>query len=307
MVKKLLTGIFAALCAASAVALDTATIRITMPDGKVSTRQVKAERPAENPDGGDVRRVKIPVREIPRGALYLDVVADAAKAKKGEAGWYVLADGSLVEFTQDSGKYSCRRRMPLFGFKTPRGSAAVVVKGLGLEFEPTAEASGGNYEVFPRFKIKEIHCDPYEDIIVDFYKLGDGASYVDVGKVYRNYQLSRGEVRPLAERVKDSKSLKKAADSIYVRVKFSTRVRRGVPYSEWAKIPMTVQYTFEDGRKILDRIKKAGMDDVEFCFVGWQKGGHDGPYPDLFPIPQELGGERAWLRLSISAKNSASK
>ena len=95
MVKKLLTGIFAALCAASAVALDTATIRITMPDGKVSTRQ----------DGGDVRRVKIPVREIPRGALYVDVVADAAKAKKGEAGWYVLADGSLVEFTQDSGKY----------------------------------------------------------------------------------------------------------------------------------------------------------------------------------------------------------
>lgn len=86
MVKKLLTGIFAALCAASAFALDTATIRITMPDGKVSTRQVKAERPAENPDGGDVRRVKIPVREIPRGALYLDVVADAAKAKKGEAG-----------------------------------------------------------------------------------------------------------------------------------------------------------------------------------------------------------------------------
>lgn len=295
MVKKLLTGIFAALCAASAFALDTATIRITMPDGKVSTRQVKAKRPAENPDGGDVRRVKIPVREIPRGALYLDIVADAAKAKKGEAGWYVLADGSLVEFTQDSGKYSCRRRMPLFGFKTPRGSAAVVVKGLGLEFEPTAEASGGNYEVFPRFKIKEIRCDPYEDIVVDFYKLGDGASYVDVGKVYRNYQLSRGEVRPLAERVKDSKSLKKAADSIYVRVKFSTRVRRGVPYSEWAKIPMTVQYTFEDGRKILDRIKKAGMDDVEFCFVGWQKGGHDGPYPDLFPIPQELGGEKGMV------------
>lgn len=263
-----------------------------MPDGKVSTRQVKAERPAENPDGGDVRRVKIPVREIPRGALYLDVVADAAKAKKGEAGWYVLADGSLVEFTQDSGKYSCRRRMPLFGFKTPRGTAAVVVKGLGLEFEPTAEASGGQLRSLPALQNQGNPLRPLRGHNRRLLQsLGDGASYVDVGKVYRNYQLSRGEVRPLAERVKDSKSLKKAADSIYVRVKFSTRVRRGVPYSEWAKIPMTVQYTFEDGRKILDRIKKAGMDDVEFCFVGWQKGGHDGPLPR--PLPDS---PRAWRR-----------
>ena len=95
--------------------------------------------------------------------------------------------------------------------------------------------------------------------------------------------------------MKNNPVLKNAAESIYVRIKFSTRVHRGVPRKDWPKVPMTVQYTFEEGRQALQRIKDAGMDDVEFCFVGWQKGGHNGPYPDLFPIPEELGGEKGMI------------
>lgn len=273
-------------------AFDSATLRIGMSDGRVSLRDVPMERLAEKLGGREVYRVRVPVREIPRDALYVDIVADAAKARKGDAGWYVMPDGSFIEFTQDNGSYSYNRRMSLMGFKTPSGSAAVIVKGLELEFTPIAQSVGGNYELFPRFNIRDIRCDPYEDIVVDFYKLDSGeATYAGVGRVYRDYQLSRSAVRPLSERVKGNETLKKAVDSIYVRMKFSTRVRRGVPESKWAQIPMTVQYTFEDGKNVLGRIKKAGMDDVEFCFVGWQKGGHDGPYPDLFPIPEELGGE----------------
>ncbi len=296
MMKKILGGLFAVMVAVSAFAFDTATVRITMPDKKTTTRQVKMVKLAEKMGGKEVYRVQIPVREIPRDALYIDVIADDSRAKKGEEGWYVLADGSFIEFTQDKGAHSCLRRMPLMGFKTPRGSAAVVIKGLDLEADTAAESVNGNYALFPRFKIQDIHFDPYEDIVIDYYKLdGEDATYAGVGRVYRDYQLSRGEVRPLVERVKGNKTLKRAAESIYVRVKFSTRVRRGVHHSKWADIPMTVQYTFEEGRQALDRIKKAGMDDVEFCFVGWQKGGHDGPYPDLFPIPEELGGEKGMI------------
>lgn len=288
---KKLAIIISAMFAATLFAFDTATVRLTLPNNKIETRKIKLEEV-----GQGVFRARVPVREIPRETVFLDVIADAAQAQKGEAGWYVLSDGSYIEFTEDNGKYESVRRMALLGFKTPRGAAAAIVKGLDMETVQVAQAKNGKYEVFPRFKIKDIQFDPYEDVIVDFHKLeGDDATYAGVGRAYRNYQLSKGKVRPLAERVKGNKTLKKAAESIYVRIKFSTRVRRGVHHTKWADIPMTVQYTFEEGRQALDRIKKAGMDDVEFCFVGWQKGGHDGPYPDLFPIPEELGGEKGMI------------
>lgn len=290
-IRNIVLGFFAVSLAITALA-EKATIRITMPDNKVTTRTVEMKKL----DGQEVYRVQIPVREIPREALYLDVVADSAKAKKGDPGWCFVGDGSYMEFTCDNGKYSCIRRISLMGYKTPSGCAAIIVKGLEFEYHHFVVAKDGNYEIFPRFNIKDIQFDPYEDIIVDFHKLeGEDATYAGAARVYRTYQLDRGAVKPLAERVKNNPVLKNAAESIYVRIKFSTRVRRGVPYKDWPKIPMTVQYTFEEGRQALQRIKDAGMDDVEFCFVGWQKGGHDGPYPDLFPIPEELGGEKGMI------------
>ncbi len=207
-----------------------------------------------------------------------------------------MPDGAYIDFSKDNGKALSKRIIKLAGFKTPRGAAAVIAKGMPLECNAVASAKNGKYELSYRYDIQGILFDPYEDIVIDFYKLeGDKANYSEMARKYRNWQLERGEVKPLRERVKGNKTLEKTLNSIYVRIKFSTRVRRGVHHSKWADIPMTVQYTFEEGRQALTRIHEAGMKDVEFCFVGWQKGGHDGPYPDLFPIPEELGGEKGMI------------
>ncbi len=271
--------------------IDIATVRIAMPEGKIQTKQIKLQGVEKN-----VYRAVIPVRDIPREALTVDIEADIAKAKKGDEGFYIMPDGSYIDFTENNGSMLCKRIMPTMGFKTPSGAAAVIVKGMPLESNAYAVVKNGQYSLSTRYDIKGILFDPYEDIVIDYYKLeGDKASYSEMARVYRNYQIQRGEVKPLKERIKGNKVLENSLNSIYIRVKFATRVRRGVLPSKWADIPMTVQYTFKDGRDILTRIHEMGMKDVEFCFVGWQKGGHDGPYPDLFPIPEELGGEKEMI------------
>lgn len=297
--KKLCLALLGAMCALGAYAFDTATLRIKYPNGKLEEKAVKMQDM-----GNNVYRVKVPVREIPRDALTIDVVADFAKAKKGEDGFYILPDGSYIEFDKDNGSDFSKRLMPIFGAKTPRGTAVGIVKGLDLEFRPFVEVKNGEYSVFPRFDIKAMEVDPYEDLIVDYHKLeGDNATYSGMAREYRKYQLGRGEVKPLKERIKGNKTLEYSANSIYVRIKFATRVRRGVDRKKWADIPMVVQYTFDYGRDVLSRIKKEGMDNVEFCFVGWQKGGHDGPFPDLFPVPEELGGEKGMVETINFGKN----
>jgi len=51
-------------------------------------------------------------------------------------------------------------------------------------------------------------------------------------------------------------------------------------------------------RQIFDEFHKQGIRQAEFCLVGWNRGGHDGRYPQLFPVEPALGGE-AELRKTI--------
>ena len=163
MRKLLIFGVvaFAAVSAGAASAFDSAVVRTTMQNGSVSSREIRMEKLAERFDGRDVYRVRVPVREIPRDARYIDIVADVAKAHNGDSGWYVMPDGSFIEFTQDNGSYSYNRRMPLMGFKTPNGSAAIIVKGLGLEFNKFYKIilTGGGSLLYEKY-LREFFNDP---------------------------------------------------------------------------------------------------------------------------------------------------
>ena len=75
--------------------------------------------------------------------------------------------------------------------KNPRTTWVAIVKKLKLEWEQRIEIRNGNYQVFPRFNIKNIGFKPYEDIVVDFYELkGKDASYVGMAKKYPNINFS---------------------------------------------------------------------------------------------------------------------
>lgn len=268
--------------------LQTADLRLTDANGKVT----RLSRPLETqPDGA--RRLRMTTGEL-EGLKSVDVVIDAARVPKGE-GYWVLGDGHYGRFTRDNGSYSTvRTRLALYGVCRPGASFVAIVKGLRTEYRSQVVAKGGTYEVFPRFEIAKIEFAPYEDIVIDCYPLtGDDANYSGMARKYRAWQLARGEVRPLAEKARESDALAWSAKSIFLRCKFGRTFRRDVDHKSFATNtpPMSVDHTFDDFMDIMRRAKALGMDDVDMCMVGWQREGHDGPFPDHFPVDPRFGGE----------------
>ncbi len=314
--KTIIAAAFATIACAASQAFEKATLRTKMLDGSVVEKTVAFEKTA------DAFRITIPVGEISRGVKYIDILADEAVAKKGEEGFFVLGDSSYGEFKYSDGEYTPTfSHMPIFGMKTPRGKFAAIVKGLKLEQAPTVEAVGGQYRVFPRFFISDPDCntrnkisrtiafDPYEDIVVDFYPLDkNDAGYADIAKVYRNYQLARGEVRPLRERVKDNPALAYTADSIYVRLKHARKKSDAKnPLHRMQTVEnepeLEIFFTFDDFADIMRRMKAEGIDKAEMSSVGWNISGHDGRFPQYFPVEPKLGGEEKF-RAAISEGKS---
>ncbi|MDX9980360.1 MAG: DUF5696 domain-containing protein, partial [Lentisphaeria bacterium] len=275
-----------------------AMIAVTAKDGTV-TRSERNLPPAEQ----GAYRLVIPASEIGPETNYIDLHFELAEAKRGDEGYFVLSDGRLGTFRADKGTIDVRRNpMPIFGMKTPAGTFVGIVKGLVYEFKTMVVADQGVYRMFPRFLIKDIVFAPYEDIVVDFHVLdGDDANYSGMARVYREYQLGRGEVIPLRERVKGNPQLTYAAGAMAIRVAHGSKpLNRSVEEQTLeTEPPMNARITFEGLQEMMRKLKAMGVDEAEFCTVGWNIRGHDGRYPQLFPVEPALGGEEK-LRETIT-------
>ena len=230
------------------------------------------------------------------GIESIELLPDFEKAEFGNNGYYVFPNGFLFRFNRKkSDQYSIfSQPMPIAGALTPSGCWLEIVKGLRMENTLSMVIDEGQYSLRRRFDFREVQ--PYEDIIVDYYPLtGEDASYSGMGRVYRKYQLERGKVRPLKERIEGNEYLKYASCCPEIRI------RQG-----WKPVPpkvldqtlenepeMKVAVTFHRVKDIIDSLKASGIDKAEICLVGWNIRGHDGRWPTAFPPDPALGGEEA--------------
>ena len=60
---------------------------------------------------------------------------------------------------------------------------------------------------------------------------------------------------------------------------------------------MHVACTFDRVGDIAQEFKRQGISDAEFCLVGWNTKGHDGRFPQIFPVEPLLGGEEKLRKL----------
>ena len=275
-----------------------ATVRIRTLDGPRREQVQTLEQTAPN-----VYRLTLPQGDLSRDIDTVETLFDAATAKKGDAGYFVVSTGLLGTFHETNGLLVERRNpMPLFGMKGPNGTFVGIVQGLKYEFATVVEATNGVYAVYPRFLIKEIGFAPYEDLVVDFHLLdGEDADYSGMARAYREVQLRRGEVRPLRERVKGNPQLAYTADTMFIRVKHGSKTNRDKVERQAAsnEPPVTVFHTFDDLMRIMKALKALGVEKAEMCSVGWNSGGFDGRFPTLFPPDPAYGGE-AKLREAIA-------
>ncbi len=292
----------------SFAAVDEVDVAIKLNTGKTQVEKTKLKKIADN-----TYRLHLQVHKMPYWwrIVDIDILHSEAVANKGDDGYWVLADGRLGKFNHnEEGILSTRRNpMPLFGFKKGDSAFVGIVKGLKYEFSTVIDYKNGKYKVFPRFHIKEIYTKPYEDIIIDFtFFKGKDANYSSMAREYRKYQLDRGEVKPLKERVIGNPTLAYTVESLFI--KFCTawymrdsdlKTNRGDHWRVEDDPPLTKFCTFEEFKDVMHKIKTLGVDKVDFVLTNWNERAN-GRNPTCSIAEPELGGNAKLKEVTALAK-----
>ncbi len=257
--------------------------------------------PTENGAG----RLHIPAESLSKNVEYVTVRMPHWKAKKGDAGWYLLPNSSLVRFTQDEGKIRTHFPMTMFAVKKENTCEQVIIKGLAYECTLELVVKNGEYDIFLILRGGNLGEKSYEDFIVDFHELkGNDANYSKMGRIYRQWQLAEKGVVPLKKRVKKNPVLKKSVENILVRFKHGIKpIKKDLEDQTLENEPKPhISFTFEETTKFLKAMKTAGIETADVHSVGWNKSGHDGRYPQLLPVEPLFGGEEKLRETIATAK-----
>ena len=288
-------------CAWAAISFATQIeLTYTFTDKRVEKKTLTAE-----PDAKGVLAVRVRREELPAGLASVTVLPEFASAKTGEPGYFVMPNGELGTFHEQNGERTARNYMPMpvFGMKNPRATFAAIVTGMPYEFTLVTKAKDGVYTIVPRFELAGRPA--YDDLAVDYHLLsGEAADYSGMARAYRNYQLGRKACVPLKERMKTRPELAYAANSIEVRIRqgwkpMPTCVTNQTRATE---PPMKVAVSFDRVGDILDEFSRQGIAHAEVCLVGWNQKGHDGRFPEVFPVEEQLGGEAKLRQLIKKAQ-----
>ncbi|MCQ2385688.1 MAG: DUF5696 domain-containing protein [Clostridia bacterium] len=272
--------------------------KITYTDGRQETLPLEEKREGEV--------LTLSLSRLGGGISFVDFAPGLARAKTGEEGYFVIPQGGnnedcmLAAFLPGKEGTTYEGDSPLlnlFGMKSEHLNFAAAVTGMRDAYHFVAAAEHGVYTLFPRFVLKG--TAPEEPLSVRvFFLPEEKADYNEMARVYREYLLHTGFCRPIAER--ENEALRYAKESLCVRVRMGWKpapspVARQTPENE---PPMRVAATFSRVGKLMEALREEGIDKAEFCLVGWNCKGHDGRWPQAFPVEPALGGEDE-LRLLI--------
>lgn len=241
---------------------------------------------------------------------YIDFAPGFVVATEGDDGYFVIPQGQndedcmLTYFHghEEGVSYEGGEPvLPLFGVRHPMGSYAAFVTGMRHSFHMIAGVLGGIYYLYPRFYIHG--AQPYELPEVVYVSLSyEEADYSAMARAYRRYLIDMGICKPIAERENDV--LRYAKESLYVRIRQAWKpvpspVAHQTPENE---PPMHVACDFQRVGQLMEAFHERGIDKAEFCLVGWNYRGHDGRWPQTFPVEPELGGEEQLKELIAKAE-----
>ncbi len=285
------------ICVLSAFAKPTFDkVNINFDDGRSEVRKLE-----KRPDGA--MRLRLPA-DILHGA-HVDISSDTWNAKKGEKGWYLFSPGALLRFTQDNGSLRFPFVMSAFCAKTERVAFMAIPKTLSADSFAHYEVKDGNYKLFMRLHTINFGKRAPSDLVVDFYEFkGKDANYSAMGRKYRQWRLSETGALPLRERVKNNPYLRNTVDNILVRFKHGVKpviksIERQTPENE----PKPhIMFTFEEMENFIIAMKAAGIETADIHSVGWNIRGHDGRWPQMFPVEELWGGEKKLRKAIQTAK-----
>jgi len=193
--------------------------------------------------------------------------------------------------------------MPVFGMKTPEKTFVAIVSGMPYDYDLTVKRENGSFYIYPTFNI--YGEEPYEIPKVRYYELtGDNADYSGMARCYRAYREKKGDLIPLLQKAKNSPQTDYSVNSVMVRIRCGWKPAPAEVLHQTLENepPMFTACTFERVGDIMDEFHAQGIKKAEFCLIGWNIKGHDGRWPQAFPVESDLGGEEKLRELIKKAE-----
>lgn len=271
----------------------SAVLNWTHADGTITTESIQLQHSTDK--NGEMEILSLSREYIlSKNAVRLDIIPEFAKAKKGEKGYWFTPYGVYGEFDCDNGQFAAKQEkmpMPMFGWSTPRGAYLAIITSLKYFVRETVTVKDGEYQIAATLE-KPLCQEPYEDLKIEYHRRPAQTSYAELAKIYRNRQIENG-VKPFRERFKENKALEQAIMGPEIRIR---QAWKPVPSPVLHQTPenepeVKAKVTFDRVKDIVNELEKQGITNAELCLVGWNIGGHDGRWPQLFPAEPKLGGD----------------
>lgn len=238
--------------------------------------------------------------------LILDLpFADAAA---GEDGYYIIPSVTMHFLTrflprENSQWLSRNNTMTMLGVKKGDTAYLICVEGMQFDYGIRIQVQDGTYSLSLEYDLEQAPL--YEDVVLDIYTLtGEDADYNGIARLYRSIRVREMGLIPLRERASSSPALAYALEGMpVIRIRMGwkpvpTPVDEQTPATE---PPMHRACTFADVEALMEEMHEQGILRAELCLVGWNIRGHDGRWPQAFPIEPELGGEEGLRQLVAHA------
>ncbi len=190
--------------------------------------------------------------------------------------------------------------MPLWGAISNGKASMAIVESGKFDFAirlRTNWLDSGIYTADPEFFIRDYWDDEplREDIVFIVMQINGG--YLQMAHAYRKYNLEQRKLPTLKMKAKENPALDHASRSLPVRCRLAVKplppaiLEQTQENEPEARVLMSLEHIVE----VAQAFKDAGVGECEFNLVGWNHGGHDGAFPQLFPVEASIGGEPALL------------
>lgn len=219
-------------------------------------------------------------------------------AKSGDPGFYVvprkiaMSGDQLVLFNEKKDAvFETTHPLTVTLFINCPAFCGTVAYERNYHFKFRTEVRGGKYSCFAVLDLT-VNDRPLEDIRVKVIPAPATSSFSDLAVGFRELKLKEGEFIPLAEKCRrDAAEYARKYPLVRIRMGWKQSPSPVLHQTDENEPEMKVACTFERVRELADALKAEGVAGAELQLVGWNASGHDGRFPQFFPVDERLGGE----------------
>ena len=271
---------------------------------------------AVDENGNSYELEKIPIsngyrlllrKENLEGIKEIRLLAGLTTAKAGEEGYYIVSrdhrqKGDIQTFFKE-------RENSVYRVFTNKVVSSCVVKKQDLSwlirvkrsyrYELEISVKEGVYTLAILYRFGDAdneNCvtneEIYDDIEVEVIFLPIGSDFPQMAQKEREIRLERGEITTLQEKCKrEIVEYSRKYPLVRIRMGWKQSPSPVLHQTDENEPQMKVACSFKRVREIADEMKRQGIEGADIQLVGWNKSGHDGRFPQFFPVDERLGGE----------------